>query len=860
MKKRFWALRDKYLPALLITLFAASAADGQVYQRNLTPYGNQGRRLAIDSTINIPTGCGAPTTTQEHGMQGEMRMAKLFYDSCNAKFYIYNPSTSTWNTSSAGSAGGGISEVLAGFGLQTVNDSTLRADSSLLATKLYVLHVKDSIIALIPGSSGPAGIGEVVASYGLANVNDSTLRVDTLQIATRAWRQKGIDSVVGLLSQIPSGITQVVGTNGLSNVNDSTLQADTLVLSTRAWRQKGIDSVINVLNLRTIQDVLDAGNLITEPAQTIDNDPSNLTGSFGIRQGIGGSTLGDFLVGYRANRFINSTSDGNNLAGFYSSVDTITALGLLRKSRSAGYGNYLSGSKWVSAVMDSNEHHIRADTMRNIGVTRLEGLAVFGNPETNVSMNSGSTLIAYFARRSTSNNAVMALYGSAANTTTGGGLGTVTNQIFGLFANDQAYSVYVMPNGGTNFGRNFSAGQTGEVPVNGLRVGGRSYFYDTVRLRVTLPTVSTSDSVLVKASNGDVRAWKRISDFTGGGSGTDNANVGSGFRFLKPASQEIKTLFGGYGLTIDSTSNTDGITITADTATLFPAVRATIPAGGGSTNLANTDLTQTAEPRTFDHNNLDFYWENLGETRWYGSGGYSSERIMIADGKMGRWYGGRIGTGTYFEAADSMYMRGAPITTDTTGKYVTLQTTNDGVQKVRAGAFAGGGGSTDGWLRAVVTTDFGLSDVNTAQTAFPSAIDQVTLESNSTYYFEFAFDMSVGNSSHATGMGFDLGSTTLNRFNMQVMGYPAVANNVTSLQTTSWWTSVTPNSAMMAASAVTGNHLRGWGYMSVDTGGDVTPQVIFSAAPGGTNLMKAGSYIHFRKVGDGSFTTNAGFK
>lgn len=281
---------------------------------------------------------------------------------------------------------------------------------------------------------------------------------------------------------------------------------------------------------------------------------------------------------------------------------------------------------------------------------------------------------------------------------------------------------------------------------------------------------------------------------------------------------------------------------------------------GSSTNLANTDLTQTAEPRIFDHNGLDFQWTDNGETRWYGYGGYSSERIMIVDGKVGRWYGGRIGTGVYFEAGDSLYGRGVASVSDTANKFVLLQTSNDGFQKVRAGAFAGGGGSTDGWLRAVVTTDFGLSDVNTAQTAFPSAIDQVTLESNSTYYFEFAFDMSVGNSSHATGMGFDLGSTTLNRFNMQVMGYPAVANNVTSLQTTSWWTSTTPNSAMMAASAVTGNHLRGWGYMSVDTGGDVTPQIIFSAAPGGTNLMKAGSYIHFRKVGDGSFTTNQGFK
>lgn len=65
------------------------------------------------------------------------------------------------------------------------------------------------------------------------------------------------------------------------------------------------------------------------------------------------------------------------------------------------------------------------------------------------------------------------------------------------------------------------------------------------------------------------------------GSGTNNANVGSGFRLLKPTSQEIKTIFAGLYTTIDSSSNTDGLTIKADTATMFPAIRATIPGASG---------------------------------------------------------------------------------------------------------------------------------------------------------------------------------------------------------------------------------------------------------------------------------------
>jgi len=73
------------------------------------------------------------------------------------------------------------------------------------------------------------------------------------------------------------------------------------------------------------------------------------------------------------------------------------------------------------------------------------------------------------------------------------------------------------------------------------------------------------------------------------GSGTNNANAGSGFRLLKPTSQEIKTIFAGLYTTIDSSSNTDGLTIKADTATMFPAIRATIPGASGLTG-SGTDL------------------------------------------------------------------------------------------------------------------------------------------------------------------------------------------------------------------------------------------------------------------------------
>lgn len=48
----------------------------------------------------------------------------------------------------------------------------------------------------------------------------------------------------------------------------------------------------------------------------------------------------------------------------------------------------------------------------------------------------------------------------------------------------------------------------------------------------------------------------------GGGGGTDNFNLGAGFRLVVPSSQGVKTLIGAGSITIDSTSNSNALTIT----------------------------------------------------------------------------------------------------------------------------------------------------------------------------------------------------------------------------------------------------------------------------------------------------------
>lgn len=85
----------------------------------------------------------------------------------------------------------------------------------------------------------------------------------------------------------------------------------------------------------------------------------------------------------------------------------------------------------------------------------------------------------------------------------------------------------------------------------------------------TLPgRVNFVDSVYRKAGQDSIFYRKEgvefaIKDSTGG---SGNAIAGSGYRWLLPGTQEIKTFFAGWGIGIDSSSNTNGLTARVDSS------------------------------------------------------------------------------------------------------------------------------------------------------------------------------------------------------------------------------------------------------------------------------------------------------
>lgn len=88
----------KKLIAATAFLFIALAGLSQKRYYTSTDYGWREQRRVIVSALGIPTGNGTPTVTNSV----DSSQAFVYFDSTNAKFYLYNPKAKTWGELSGG--------------------------------------------------------------------------------------------------------------------------------------------------------------------------------------------------------------------------------------------------------------------------------------------------------------------------------------------------------------------------------------------------------------------------------------------------------------------------------------------------------------------------------------------------------------------------------------------------------------------------------------------------------------------------------------------------------------------------------------------------------------------------------------
>lgn len=145
-----------------------------------TPMINKGyayQRTSADSTLSYPTGCGDPT-----GLNGgKTSLSAIYFDSCNHKFWFWDPHLSSWDTLVAG-AGGDCSKIIQLTSADFDDATTCTADT--LHGIIYAIYWDDIPSYIYLGTDYdlvPGGF-EITTTNFDATANDYTFHaylVDT---------------------------------------------------------------------------------------------------------------------------------------------------------------------------------------------------------------------------------------------------------------------------------------------------------------------------------------------------------------------------------------------------------------------------------------------------------------------------------------------------------------------------------------------------------------------------------------------------------------------------------------------------------------------------------------------------------
>jgi hypothetical protein len=157
---------------------------------------------------------------------------------------------------------------------------------------------------------------------------------------------------------------------------------------------------------------------------------------------------------------------------------------------------------------------------------------------------------------------------------------------------------------------------------------------------------------------------------------------------------------------------------------------------------------------------------------------------------------------------------------------------------------------------SAATSDVSLSDVNTAQNVFTSASDTVSLKANTTYIMKGQYIIQSGTNTHTTAVSFLYGGGVTASMSFSSLNLAAALGTVSRAQDMVHFDSIS-GGVINSTSPSARNTIVLEGMVKTDasTGCTLTPQITFSAAPGGTNLTKFGSYISFIPIGNATMTS-----
>jgi hypothetical protein len=170
----------------IILILVCSKSFAQVYQL-MPQYGYQANRFVFDSTLQIPTTCGVPTLKS---VQFVTKRAAIAFDSCNNRFYQYNPKTLAWSVVSG--AGGSTDTTSLSNRINLKIDSIKSRNDSVFAYKLGVAYFqyKDTTIGTLQSvtNKGNTTTNAIYAEAIYANLSGGAVLGDDGVITGQSYR------------------------------------------------------------------------------------------------------------------------------------------------------------------------------------------------------------------------------------------------------------------------------------------------------------------------------------------------------------------------------------------------------------------------------------------------------------------------------------------------------------------------------------------------------------------------------------------------------------------------------------------------------------------------------------------------
>ena len=282
-------------------------------------YGYQAPRMAFDSTIQIPTFCGVPTLKS---VQFVTKKGAIAFDSCNNRFYTYNPKTLSWSQVSGG--GGSTDTTSLSNRINLKIDSIKSRNDSVFAYRNgnEVFQYKDTTIGTLQSvtNKGNTTTNSIYAEAFYANLGGGAVLGDDGVVTGQSYRF--ING--GELSQIAGDYDYY-----LPNYSDTLVGKD-YVIDTLKRNNDSIFAYKNNQWIFQFKDSVGGGGAASDTSKVVIAQVHNATGTTLQR--------GEVVYLFGANGSVASVKRANNKQDSTSSK----TFGIVRRDIASGGTGFIT--------------------------------------------------------------------------------------------------------------------------------------------------------------------------------------------------------------------------------------------------------------------------------------------------------------------------------------------------------------------------------------------------------------------------------------------------------------------------------------------------------------------------------------